>query len=61
MVASCISEISTLWCGPQIDNIYEKQVGGGRLHLRSLETLDTGDVSQVICEGGLYCLKLYIF
>ena len=26
-VASCISEICALWCGPRIDNMYEKQVG----------------------------------
>lgn len=26
-VASCISEICALWCGPRTDNMYEKQVG----------------------------------
>lgn len=60
MVASCISEISALWCGPQIDNIYEKQVGGGRLYLRSLETLDTGMWAKSSVRGD-YIISNYIF
>lgn len=52
-VASCISEICALWCGPWIDNMYEKQVGRERLHLRSPETPDTR-IGANYLWGGLY-------